>query len=224
MVGDARLASAHQQADAGRIPLSDAATDRRKYDNTRRRQQAAETREKIITAGSELLHAAPVRDWQGLTVRAVAERAGVNERTIYRHFETERGLRDAVMHRLEQDAGIDLEGMPLEGIAAMAARTFEHVASFPPAPRPALDPTLTEAKERMHGALIDAVSAHTEGWSAHDRTTVAALFDVLWSVGAYERLVVDWAFDRDRAIEALTWMIDGLGAAVRSGARPGSAA
>ena len=45
----------------------------RRYDNTLRQQLAAETRERIIAAGSAILHRAPVRSWQGLTVRAVAE-------------------------------------------------------------------------------------------------------------------------------------------------------
>ena len=75
---------------------------RRPYDRTLRSQRAGETRQRIITAGSELLHRSSVRDWHELTVRAVANRAGVNERTVYRYFGNERGLRDAVMHRLEE--------------------------------------------------------------------------------------------------------------------------
>ena len=68
---------------------------------------------------------------RALTVRAVADRAGVNERTVYRHFENERGLRDAVMHRLEEEAGIDLGAMALEDVAKVAARVSTHVTSFP---------------------------------------------------------------------------------------------
>ena len=93
---------------------------RRSYDRTLRREQAAETRERILASGSELLHGASVRNFKRLTVRAVAERAGVNERTVYRHFGNERGLHDAVMHRLEEEAGIDLEGMQLGDIAKVA--------------------------------------------------------------------------------------------------------
>ena len=47
---------------------------RRSYDSGLRRQRAAETRERIVAAGSELLHGSSVRDWHGLTIRAVAER------------------------------------------------------------------------------------------------------------------------------------------------------
>ena len=122
------------------------AAGRRSYDSTLRRQRAAETRARIIAAGSELLHGSSVRDWHGLTIRAVAEKAGVNERTVYRHFVNEQGLRDAVMHEFEEEAGIDLRGMQLEDVADVTARIFAHVSSYPPDARQPLDPTLLDAK------------------------------------------------------------------------------
>ena len=39
--------------------MSEPVRARRQYDGTLRRQQAAETRERIVAAGSELLHARP---------------------------------------------------------------------------------------------------------------------------------------------------------------------
>ncbi len=193
----------------------------RPYDGTLRRERAAETREKILDAGSELIHRTSVRDWKRLTVRAVAERAGVNERTVYRYFGSERGLRDAVMHRNEQEAGIELDGMGVEDIATVAAQIFEHVAQYPREPRPALEPTLAAAKERQQDALLSAVTAATEGWSDQDRLVAAAAFDLLWSVASYERLVVDWPVDHDRAVEGICWVIGLVGEAVRNGRRPG---
>src|SRR5579872_878526 len=94
---------------------------RRRYDNTLRRERAGQTRDRIVAAGAELLHRSSIRDWQGLTIRAVAERAGVNERTVFRHFANERALRDAVMHRLEERAGIDLTHLELDDIGDVAA-------------------------------------------------------------------------------------------------------
>ncbi len=133
----------------------------RPYDGTLRREKAAETRERILVAGSELLHRSSVRDWKKLTVRAVAERAGVNERTVYRYFGSERGLRDAVMHRNEQEAGVDLAGMELEDIATVASQIFEHVSQYPREPRPPLDPTLVAAKGRQQDALLAAIEAQS---------------------------------------------------------------
>ncbi len=193
---------------------------RRQYDSPLRRQRAVETRERILAAGCRLLHDSSLRDWRALTIRGVAEQAGVNERTVYRYFGNERGLRDAVMHRLEQEAGIDLEGMQLADIAATAARIFAHVSSYPLHSKPPLDPTLTDAHLRQRTALIGAVDDWTAEWSESDRHSAASLFDVLWSVATYERLVSEWQMDRDGAIRTVTWAIGLVQEAVCAGRRP----
>jgi AcrR family transcriptional regulator len=193
---------------------------RRPYNGTLRRERAAETRERIVTAGAELLHKSSIRDWQGLTIRAVAELAGVNERTVYRYFGNERGLRDAVIHRQEEEAGIDLAGMQLEDVADIAARIFGHVSSFPLEPRPPLDPTLAEASQRQRDALLNAVTARTERWTLAEREIAAAMFDVLWGVASYERLVADWRIDPARAIRGITWVIGLIEEAVVEGRVP----
>jgi AcrR family transcriptional regulator len=152
---------------------------RRRYDSSLRRARAARTRESIVTAGSELLRGSSIRDWGGVTIRAVAERAGVNERTVYRHFANERALRDAVIHRLEQDAGLDLAHMQLEDVADVTARILRLVSAHPPDPRPPLDPTLSEASRRQQDALRAVVAKQAPAWPAADRTIAAASFDVL---------------------------------------------
>ena len=193
---------------------------RRRYDSTLRRERAAETRERIVAAGAELLRGTSIRDWGALTIRAVAERAGVNERTVYRHFANERHLRDAVMHRLEQETGIDLANLRLEDISDVAARIFRLVSLHPLEPRAPLDPTLAEANQRQHDALLGAVAAHARRWPPSERAVAAGMFDVLWSVAAYERLVVDWHLDREQAIRGITWVIGLIEEAIREGGRP----
>jgi AcrR family transcriptional regulator len=193
----------------------------RKYDSPMRRQRASETRERIVTAGCSILQRSSVRDWQALTIRGVAEKAGVNERTVYRYFGNERGLRDAVMHRLEEKAGIGLEGMGLDDVAEIAARIFEHVSSYPLRPKPPLDPTLADANLRQREALFGALEERTAAWPAEDRAAVAALLDVLWSVATYERLASDWDMDLDGAIRTVGWAIDLVVAAVERDSRPG---
>jgi len=192
---------------------------RRRYDSAVRRERAAQTRERILGAGTELIRGASIRDWRGLTMRAVAERAEVNERTVYRHFANERALRDAVMHRLEGDAGIDLAHMRLEDVADVTARMFRYVSAYPLDARPPLDPTLSDANRRQHDALVAAVAdaAHTP---SADSTLAAAMFDVLWAVASYERLVVDWELDADQAIRGITWVIGLVEEAVREGRHP----
>ncbi len=196
---------------------------RRRYDNTLRSERAGQTRDRIVAAGAELLHDSSIRDWRTLTIRAVAERAQVNQRTVFRHFANERALRDAVMHRLEDEAGIELTQLRLDGIGDAAARIFRHTASYPLDRRVGLDPTLADANRRQHEALVRVVDEQTAGWPAGDRTLAAAMFDVLWAVSSYERLVVDWHLDREEAIRAITWVIDLLREAVCEGRRPARA-
>jgi AcrR family transcriptional regulator len=195
---------------------------RRRYDSPLRRQRASETRDRITNAGCELLGASPIRDWRGITVRAVAERAGVNQRTVYRHFANERALRDAVMHRLERQAGIDLDGLRLDGVADVARRIVTVVAAHPLERHAPLDATLTAAGRRQREALLRALEPHTAEWTDADRAVAAAMFDVLWGVAAYERLAVDWGLDRDEAIAGITWVIGLLEEAVRLGRPPPS--
>lgn len=200
--------------------LEDKPAVRRRYDSPLRQQRASETRDRIVEAGCDLLSGASVRDWHGLTMRAVAERAGVNERTVYRHLTNERGLRDAVMQRLEQRAGIDLDGLGLEDIGDVATRIVMTVSAHPREPHPPLDPTLTAASQRQRTALLRALAPRTAGWSETERAVAAAMFDVLWGVAAYERLAVDWELERDEAIAGITWVIGLIEDAVREGRAP----
>jgi AcrR family transcriptional regulator len=196
-------------------------TTPRRYESPVRRQQAIETHERIIEAGCTLLRRSGIRDWRALTIRGVADQAGVNERTVYRYFGNERGLRDAVMNRLEEKAGIELEGMRLEDVAGFAARIFAHVSAYPGRPKPPLDPTLSDANVRQKDALLAALAEPTSEWTDSERTSAAAVLDVLWNVAAYERLATDWGMDRDQAIETVSWAIGLVEKAVREGRRPG---
>jgi len=202
------------------VTPSEQTRERRPYDSPVRRQRAAETRERIIAAGAELLHEFAVWNWRALTVRSVAERARVNQRTVYRHFANERELRDAVMARLEQESGVALEGLALEDIKRHTARILEYVSSFPLESRIPDDPTLLGAHRRQRDSLIAAVSAEARTWTEADRAIAAAMLDVLWSVASYERLVVDWDLDPQAAITGVTWVIGLVEDAIRRGDRP----
>jgi AcrR family transcriptional regulator len=196
------------------------APTRRRYDNTLRRERAAQTRDRIVAAGAELLQDSSIRDWHAITIRGVAERAGVNERTVFRHFANERALRDAVMRRLEERSGIELTDLRLQDIGDATVAILEQVASHPLDARPALDPTLADANRRLHEALLGAVEDAAGDWSSADRTLAAAMFDVLWAVSSYERLVGDWQLDHDEATRAITWVIGIIEQSIVDGRRP----
>jgi AcrR family transcriptional regulator len=182
---------------------------RRRYDSPVRRQQTAATRARIVAAGSELVHEFDSWHWDALTFRAVAERAGVGERTVYRHFPTERHLHDAVMARLEEEAGVTYEGLDLASLPEITARVFSSRRSFAAheAIDVAEDALLVEVDQRRRDALLHAVTTATPTWTETERRRVAALLDVVWSMPAYERLVGAWDFDGDDATDAITWLM-----------------
>ena len=189
--------------------MSESSIARRTYDNRARQQKAAQTRERIVAAGSELVHAFDSWNWRDLTFKAVAERAGVGERTVYRHFPTERHLHDAVMQRLESEAGISYEDVDLTNIDDVTARVFASLQRF--SVRKSVDtpqdPTFVGVDARRREALVRAVSAAAPAWSAAQQQMAAALLDVLWNVPSYERLVGVWGIDGPDATRAIGWVM-----------------
>ncbi|MEV5845435.1 TetR/AcrR family transcriptional regulator [Streptomyces sp. NPDC051985] len=199
------------------------ARQRRRYDNALRQERAARTRERIIAAGSELVHGFPVWDWRELTFRAVAEAAGVGERTVYRYFPTERALHSAVMRRLEEEAGVSYDGLVLEDLPRITERSFATLSSFAvprwSAPDPE-EPSLAAQDLRRRDALLEALAPHTTDWTDGQRHMAAAILDVLWNVPSYERLMSKWGFDGPRSTHAITWAMNLLTEGIRADHRP----
>ena len=200
----------------------DETTARRRYDSPVRRERAAQTRERIVAAGADLAHRLPTWDWAQLTMRAVAERAGVSESTAYRHFANERELHDAVMRRLQEQAGVVYQGIGLADVADVADRVFASMSSFA-ATLPGLtveDPAISSEDVHRRDALAAAVAEAAPSWSAEQRSAVAGLLDVLWSPLAFERLVAQWGLSPARATEAIRWLIASVVASVHDGDPP----
>src|SRR5260370_37542265 len=196
------------------------APQRRQYDSSLRRERAAQTRRRVVDAGLQLAHELPVWDWRGLPIRAAVERAGVSERTVYRHFPGEREFHDAVMQRLEEQAGVTLEGLQLEEVADALARVFAQVSSFPMVPRTPLDPTLTATDQRRRASLLSPVAPTAASWPETDRRMAAGMLDVLWSVMSYERLVAAWELTPEQATRAITSGIGLIETPIREGRAP----
>ncbi len=189
-----------------------AASMPRRYVSPVRRQQADQTRERILAAGVGLVRSFDSWDWSALTFRAVAQRAGVGERTVYRHFPNERGLRDAIMVRLGQEAGVDYERLTLADVGEVAGRMFRSLGSFAVSnvTSPPDDPTFVAVDQDRRQALLRAVAEAKPGLSEHQQLTMAAALDVLWGVPSYDRLVSAWGMSPDAAVGVLAWAIDRL--------------
>jgi AcrR family transcriptional regulator len=193
----------------------------RRYDSPVRRERSAETRERIVDAGSALVHDLSSWDWRGVTVRAVAARAGVHERTVHRHFATERDLRAAVLQRLLEESGVTVEGMRLADLPSHIERLFDYLSSFSSSDEREPDPVLLALDERRKAALLATVSEDAHGWSEEDRRLAAALVDVIWGLPSYRRLINGWGLDGPEAARGVNWLIGLITDAIRDGRRPG---
>jgi AcrR family transcriptional regulator len=195
----------------------------RRYDSSLRQERAALTRTRIVDAGAALVHEFSSWDWRELSVRAVAERAGVHERTVYRHFPTEEVLRAAVVERLQQEAGLHPEDVTIDNIEDQVRRLFAYLASFSSSAERTTDAALAAVDERRKAALLDVITTATPEWSEADRVLAAAMVDVLWGVPTYRRLVDGWELGGPEATRATTWLLRLVLDEVRAGQPPPSA-
>jgi AcrR family transcriptional regulator len=192
----------------------------RRYHSPARQQAAATTRARIVDAGTQLVHGFTTWNWNELTFRAVAGRAEVSERTVYRHFPTERHLHDAIMGRLEEEAGIAYEEVELGNLAEVTARVFDALKRFAISdsigtPRGS---AFVGAETKRHDALDRAVA--TASLPDAQRRALAGLLDVLWSPTTYERLVGAWNLENTEAVDAVQWLIAKVVAAVENNELP----
>lgn len=195
---------------------------RRRYDSTARRRKADETRDRIASAGADLAHGFDTWDWRELTFRAVAERAGVAERTVYRHFPTERHLHDAVMERLEREAGIHYEDVDLANLSDVTGRVFASLERFRvlDTTRGPDDPTFRGVDERRREALLRSVSEAAPDWSEKQRHATAGLLDALWHLPTYERMTGAWGLPGSEATDAVVWLMAKVLQAIDDGDPP----
>jgi AcrR family transcriptional regulator len=190
---------------------------KRPYDSPVRREQVAETRERILTAAAELVHGYPTWDWKELTFRAVAERAGVGERTVYRHFPSERELHDGLLAHLAVQAGVSYDAMEVDDIAPVAAKVFASLSLFAVSTLAEGPPPFPTVDQQRRDAVLGAVATSTAGWPDEARQKAAAVLDVLWSVASFERIVTQWALTSEDATQAIVWAIGLVIDALREG-------
>lgn len=194
---------------------------KRTYNSPKRKQQSAKTREGIVKAGAELVHEFKAWDWSQLTFRAVSERAGVSERTVYRYFPSENKLKMAVMEHLVKEAGVELKAMRLNDFPGIVRNTYSYLSTFAIEPVTSHeDPTFLTIDAHRRIQLVDAVTEITPEWTDKQRETAAAALDIFWNLPPFERLTLAWGFDLERSSETVEWVVELINEAIKNGKHP----
>jgi AcrR family transcriptional regulator len=125
---------------------------KRSYRSPRRREQAEETRTRVLAAAGDLFRE---RGYERTSIAAVAQAAGVAEETIYGHFRTKRNLLGELVRRAVR--GADTRPVPDQrGPRALASE---------PDPRRRLRLFATDIASRLERAapLVAVVGAAAQG-------------------------------------------------------------
>lgn len=195
------------------------ALNTRSYRSPLRQKQAEATREAILDATSALIES--LGGAEHVSNKAIAERAGVTEMTLYRHFPGREPLLEAVWLRMNAMRGVK-GGFP-ERVEDIVDRLGDLFASFDAAPSH-VQSVLTTASGRELRASRDAARREAFLTVLHDafpalrqedREHAAAMLQLIYSAYTWLSLREQWGLDGTRAAEAARWaartLLDDLG-------------
>jgi AcrR family transcriptional regulator len=192
-------------------------TERRQYHSPLREGQAATTREAILRAFEELL----LEGNEDVSMQAVATRAGVSVRTLYRHFEN----RDALALALGQARvfrGGDFQEhyanaeAYADGLRDRFERTAELAPLFEAVARAGMIRDRHEAQAPERRELINHAFADTMATLEHDDAVrLGAVLHVLGTAQTMRTMIDWWDLTPEQAARASGWAILALAAVAR---------
>ncbi|MGH7635537.1 MAG: TetR/AcrR family transcriptional regulator [Gemmatimonadaceae bacterium] len=189
---------------------------KRSYHSPLRDQQRSDTRERILDACSDLVVAG-----KEFTFAAAARAAGVQERTVYRHFATKEELEDAFWwsHEEHVSGPGTFDAQTLDELVANMKRSF---AGFEA--NAAMVEAMLSSRQgmrlRLRGndarrkMMLRCVDAAVPGLEARTLHRVAAAAQVLYSAPSWQMLRTFWGMDAVEASavveQALSALAEGL--------------
>lgn len=191
------------------------ATDRKpRYQSPLRQQQAGQTRDRISQAAATLLDEGGAAD--SITFKAVAQRAGVTEMTVYRHFPTRADLLQGLWSHLNRKMAPGI-GMP----ASRKELLDQHEALFAGfdsiAPQIVASITTPQGREMRHAldderraAFTAIVNECAPGLPLAEQQRYAAILQLLHSAYAWDSLREQWNFSSKESAQATRWALETL--------------
>jgi AcrR family transcriptional regulator len=153
---------------------------------------------------------------ESITFKAVAQRAGVAEMTVFRYFPTrERLLRGLWAHldqRLADTLGMPHREQELRDKQRELFRIFDTVPSqvLASIATPEGRAIRAASNQRARTAFVSIVEEVADGLSSSERTRAAAVLQLLHSAYAWAALREHWEFSGDESGKATLWAIDSL--------------
>lgn len=186
-----------------------AGSPKRTYSSPLRAAQAEDTRERILAALERLLGARPEAD---APFDAVAAEAGVERRTVFRHFETREALFDAFWTWFNARHGLatapqnvaDLVGGPRAAFPAFDRLEGVIRASLHTVSGRAMRARAASARRASFAAALAPV---TDGMAAEDAARITALCHLLYSAPAWEVMRDFGGLSGAQAGEAAAWAL-----------------
>jgi AcrR family transcriptional regulator len=188
------------------------------YRSTVREQQSAATRARILQACVSIMEAGGE-----LTYAAVASGAGVQERTVYRHFPTRSDLQAGLWSWiLDHLTHVDFSPRTTDELVAAMHRSFAGFDAGAPliqamlhSPQ-GLEVRLAQQADRR--AMFEAcVESAVPGLPPETRLRAAAALQVLYSAPSWELLRSFWGLDGSQAAEVVELALRSLLGGLRVG-------
>ena len=200
----------------------------RRYSSPLRESQANRTRELILDALTELLAVHRVDE---VSTKQIAERAGVSQPTVYRHFPDRVALVEGLADRVDQMAIAYRGSTPpttVEEGAAWAEAAFkatdDHAIEATAEAVLNADPRrFSEASRRHTGEVNQAVARALPELDERGQRHFAALMRTLVSVQTWLRMREEFGMDGTESGQVVSWALRALLKEVRNGNLPGSA-
>ena len=198
----------------------------RTYQSPLRDEQARRTRDLVLDAFVDLL---AERRPDDITTREIAERAGVSQPTVYRHFPDRTALLRGISARVGELTGDRWDNLPMVGTVDDVGARFE--ALFVMSDEFAVevraealmnaDPRqYTPETQRHSNVVLDLVAEAFPELDEHRHAQIAGLLRCLGSAQSWLRLREEFDVPGVESGPLVHWAIDTLIAAVRNGELP----
>lgn len=192
----------------------------RTYQSPLREAQSALTRERILMAAKTYLEE---HDIETLTLRHLAELAGVSPPTVYAHFATVDDLVAAFFAWLRPRLGLQKPLPALDEFPELPKDLFPNYEAYGALlrnlmNRPSWDRQRSADAEQRHGRWITAVGEALPDLTPEQRRRGAMLVSAFWAPTVWRWLMDTCGFTPKEAEQVASWAIDALVTALKTDA------